>query len=102
MNEALKKLAELQISVAEQEDGKIAVFTTVEPLFCFVRSTQEECLEVIKDTLRSYIKNFYNKDTNVTLEVTPISRVRQVRLEARRRVLPKFTYPADDDSLAYA
>jgi hypothetical protein len=102
MNEVQKRLSGLVISVAEQEDGKFAVFTTAEPLFCFVRDTETAALAAVEDTLKSYIKHFHNADATITLEVTPVSPVRQIRLEPRRRVLPRFSSVINGDDRIYA
>jgi len=102
INELTKRLNSLEISVAEQEDGKLTVFTTVEPLFCFVRDTEAQALQVVKETLESYARHFYKKEATIKLEVQPTALVRQVRLEPRRRVYPIFSTPINDECVAFA
>jgi len=101
--ENIAKLKDLEIIVAEGEDGKLTVFTTSEPLFCFVRSTEADVLEVVKDTLQSYVKHFCDRDTKVTIvQSNPPAPVREVRLEPKHRLLPSFSFANGGGELAYA
>ena len=38
MEELIKKLEALDITLSESDDGSFTVYTTSEPLFCFVRN----------------------------------------------------------------
>ena len=106
-NENIAKLNDLEIIVAGGEDGKLTVYSTSEPLFCFVRSTEAEVLDVVKDTLHSYIKHFRDENVEVTVEVTIVQSktpplVREVRLEPRQRLFPSFSFAIGGGELAYA
>jgi len=53
-------LSRLDVTISESSDGRFTVSTTVEPLFCFVRSSLDEINKVVIDTLQSYIDNFHD------------------------------------------
>ncbi|HXP73928.1 MAG TPA: hypothetical protein VN823_07265, partial [Stellaceae bacterium] len=52
----------LDVTIGTSSDGQYTVFTTREPLFCFVRPTEKEVEDLIRETLTSYIQNFYYPD----------------------------------------
>lgn len=49
----------LEISVGQDPDGRYTASTLSEPLFCFVRDSEDEIHEVVTETIRSYIATFY-------------------------------------------
>jgi hypothetical protein len=52
-------LAKLDITLSRGGDAPLCVFTTSEPLFCFEGNTEAELVELVKDTLLSYVELFY-------------------------------------------
>lgn len=102
-NENIAKLKDLEIILAGGEDGELTVYSTSEPLFCFVRSTEAEVLDVVKDTLHSYIKHFCDENVEVTMvQSNTLPLVREVRLEPRQRLFPSFSFAIGGGELAYA
>lgn len=97
--ERLQKLKErltaLDIAVSKGTDGRFTVCTTVEPLFCFVRDTEAEIENVVKDALRSYIENFYDiQIVKIETETVPVARspLPIEELVPVSRVQPSFQY----------
>lgn len=99
-----KCLENLEITVFENNDGCLTVCTTSEPLFCFVRETQEEIDAVVVDTLTSYVKTFFQVE-NVSVEAEQIPLVKPTvphhQLRPIARIRPSFAAPAGG-SLAFA
>jgi hypothetical protein len=62
-------LSDLEIEVSVGRDGRYTVCTHSEPLFCFVRDSEEEIDTVVIDTLTSYLNTFYS-DVFESIEVT--------------------------------
>lgn len=92
LKELLNKL-EIVISV-DEEDGSFTACTKSEPLFCFVRKTEQELEKVVEDTLRSYLETFYDVEgvrveaVNVPLEKPQIP-VKELKPVSRFK--PTFT-----------
>jgi hypothetical protein len=73
-------LSNLEIEVSVGTDGRFTVCTHSEPLFCFVRKTEEEIADVVADTLTSYVNTFYGdvidsvevRSKSIPLEISAI------------------------------
>jgi hypothetical protein len=88
-----KCLQELEITVSKNGDGRLTVCTQTEPLFCFVRDTQEEINTVVVDTLSSYIRSFYQvEDVQVNAVSVPLERptIPHRHLRPVSRIRPTF------------
>ena len=68
-----KALDRLKINGGRTPAGAFLAFSITEPLFCYERDTQEELVEVIADTLKSYAETFYEVE-NVTVQITSETR----------------------------
>ena len=58
----VRQIGELNIEISQGADGLYTVCSTSEPLFCYDAATTEELDALVKDTLRSYGKHFFNLD----------------------------------------
>ncbi len=80
MTDLKERLSALDITVAVDGDEKLAVFTTTEPLFCFVCDSIEEVQALIQETLSSYARTFHQiEDVRVRLqskEAIPVKKLR--------------------------
>ena len=100
-----KALDRLEINGGRTPAGAFLAFSITEPLFCYERDTQEELVEVIADTLKSYAETFYEVE-NVTVQITSETRavpnVPVDRIEPTLRLLPSFGDLWDTRELAGA
>ena len=53
-------LRALDIRVGVSSDGKYTVTSEQEPIFCFVRDSEAQIEDVVKDTIVSYVAKFYD------------------------------------------
>ncbi|KAB2880682.1 MAG: hypothetical protein F9K38_10035 [Pseudorhodoplanes sp.] len=90
----LQLLEALEISVSQDDDGRFTVCTTSEPLFCFVRDTEQEINDLVVNTLTSYINTFYDvEDLRITTVSVPVEKPSIPKKELRpvSRIKPTFT-----------
>ena len=87
-------LSNLDIEIFEGPDSRYTVCSTKsEPLFCYVRNTQEELDQLVIDTLTSYLNKFWDIEV---LAVTPVSEPLEIsgipieELTPRSRIRPTF------------
>lgn len=101
MDELNSRLSTLEIQILEGEDGKLTAVSNSEPLFCYVRDSEEELRNLVVDTIQRYIRTFYHAEAVVQIEEkrpVPI-----VNLRPRRVVSPKFASSAlSQEGLAVA
>jgi hypothetical protein len=88
----VRQIGELNIDISQSSDGLYTVCSASEPLFCYDATSVEEIDALVKDTVRSYGKHFFNLDLppfsteqkpldDGPLQIergTPISRIRPV------------------------
>jgi hypothetical protein len=90
-NRLEKTIANLKIHLSQDEDGHFTVFSLSEPLFCFCRDTENECIDLVASTLRSYLENFYQVEGVQVKTVTePVAAppIRQRRLRPLSNLRP--------------
>lgn len=58
----VRQISELNIEISQSSDGLYTVCSTSEPLFCYDAASIEEVDALVKDTVRSYGKHFFNLD----------------------------------------
>ena len=66
-------------------DGKFVVCREVEPVFCFLRDTEEEAVRVAQDTFVEYQRLFFQKEAKVSVRVlddVPVHRISSGRAYA--------------------
>jgi hypothetical protein len=88
-----RTLNALKIVVSVGEDGRHTVCTEQEPLFCFVRDTEDEVRDLVIQTLRSYVETFYNVE-NVQFTTRRVASPPRPRAEVLRpisRLIPELT-----------
>ena len=92
--ERLKKiLGNLNINCGRTLAGTLLAYSNTEPLFCYERDTEEELIEVIADTIKSYMETFYeieNVKIQIRSEAHSIPAVPIERIEPTSRLLPSF------------
>ena len=92
--ERLKRVFDLlEIEGGRTISGSFLAYSVTEPLFCYERRTEDELLEVIVDTLKSYAETFYDVETvtvGVTSEARDILAVPVEHIEPTLRLLPSF------------
>ena len=64
----MNKDRELSFEVAVSADGSFTAFSTAEPVFCFVRETEEAAVEVAIDSVKSYFRHFKDEDISIDLQ----------------------------------
>lgn len=76
MNELKQKLENFRIFVSEGEDGQFTAYSVSEPFFCFVRPSLLDAEKIVRDTLESYVSNFYGvTDVRVSVTNAPVAAV---------------------------
>ena len=69
-----RALERFELKGAQSSDGRFLAYSETEPLFCYERNTEEEILQVISETLQSYIELFYGvDDCTVRITTEPIA-----------------------------
>lgn len=86
-----ERLASLEICVAKNKEGVFTVYTKAEPLFCYDATSLEEADKLVRDTLESYARTFFDvenlrlgtssspaKSAIPSERVTPVARITPV------------------------
>ena len=92
--ERLKKVLDsLDINGGQTLAGTFLAYSNTEPLFCYERDTEEELVEIIANTVKSYVETFYEAK-NVTVliksEARDIPAVPIEHIETTLRLLPSI------------
>ena len=71
--------------IADLEDGRFIVCREQEPLFCFLRDTEEEAVRAAQETFVEYQRLFFQREARVLarpLDEVPVHRVTSGRAYA--------------------
>ncbi len=101
MDELKKLLSTLEITISFDGEDEYTVFTTSEPLFCFVCTSPEEAVALVQDTLLSYARTFYRVE-EIPVELRQEAAIPVKKLTPYGYVRP-FIAPDDNEGqLAFA
>jgi len=94
MKELKERLEQLEINVSQDDEGRITVYSTSEPAFCFVADDLSHAKSLVVDTLISYANTFFGIEReDISVEEKDIEQKRtipEIALQNTKTLTPRL------------